>query len=139
MTRYLTSTALTLVAALCISPAIAQTIDFKGNNVIVDQLTPPGGRCVPQFANTVTYGPGDIVSTGTSNLGTTTEAVSHCVTSLPPTQIVDGRFTIQFRAGDSISGTFDGRADATATPGVFAATKNLTITGGTGRFTGASG
>ena len=69
MTRYLSSTALALVTALCISPAAAQTIDFKGNNVIVDQLTPPGGRCVPTFANTVSFAPGDITSTGTSNLG----------------------------------------------------------------------
>ena len=139
MTRYLASTSLALVAALSVSPATAQTIDFDGNNIVVDQLTPPGGRCVPPFANTVSYGPGDVVSTGTSNLGTTTETVSHCVTSLPPTPLLDGRFTINFRGGDSISGTFDGNAATTAIPGVFAATKNLTITGGTGRFVGATG
>lgn len=139
MTRYLASTAIGLVASLTATPATAQTIKFDGSNIIVDQLTPPGGRCVPQFANTVSYGPGDIVSTGTSNLGTTTETVTHCVTSQPPTPLLDGRFTINFRGGDSISGTFDGNAAATATAGVFAATKNLTVTSGTGRFVGATG
>ena len=139
MTRYLATTALTLVAALCVSPAIAQTLDFEGNAIIVDQLAPPGGRCVPQFFNTISFGPGDIVSTGTSNLGTTTETATFCVTSLPPTDIRDGQFTIAFRGGDSISGTFDGRTETTATPGVFAATRNFMITGGTGRFVDASG
>ena len=69
MTRYHASTAIALVAALSVNPATAQTIDFDGNNVIIDQLTPPGGRCVPTFANTVSFAPGDITSTGTSNLG----------------------------------------------------------------------
>ena len=139
MTRYVTSTALTLVAALCASPSLAQTVDFDGNGVVVDQLTPPGGRCVPTFANTVSFAPGDISSTGTSNLGTFGETASFCVNSLPPTDIVDGRFIIRFRGGDSITGSFSGRAEATATPGTFAATRNFTIAGGTGRFVGASG
>ena len=139
MTRYLTSTALAFATVLAAAPVAAQTIDFDGNNVIVDQLTPPGGRCVPTFANTVSFAPGDIVSTGTSNLGTFGETASFCVNSQPPTDIVDGRFTIAFRGGDSITGSFAGRAEATATPGTFAATRNFTISGGTGRFVGASG
>lgn len=126
--------------SLLSSSAFAQTIDFNGNGVVVDQLTPPGGRCVPQFFNTVSYSPTDISSTGTSNLGTTTEAATFCVNSLPPTDIIDGRFTIGFRAGDSITGTFAGRTEASTTaPGAFTATRNLVITGGTGRFTGATG
>ena len=127
------------LVALVASPALGQTIDFNGNGVVVDQLTPPGGRCVPTFFNTVSYSPTDISSTGTSNLGTTTEAATFCVNSLPPTDIIDGRFTIGFRAGDSITGTFAGRTEASTTPGAFTATRNLVITGGTGRFTGASG
>ena len=69
MTRYLTSTALAFATVLTAAPVAAQTIDFDGTNVIIDQLTPPGGRCVPTFANTVSFAPGDITSTGTSNLG----------------------------------------------------------------------
>lgn len=127
------------LTALAAAPAAAQTVEIAGQNTIVDQLTPPGGRCVPVYFNTVAYGPGDVRSEGTTNLGPIGETATHCVTSLPPTDIVDGRFTITFRAGDTITGTFDGRVDATATPGTFAATKALTITGGTGRFAGASG
>ena len=128
-----------LIALAAASPALAQTIDFDGNAVVVDQLTPPGGRCVPTFANTVAFGPGDISSTGTTNLGTIAETASFCVNSAPPTDILDGQFTIRFRGGDSITGSFDGRAEATAAPNVFAATRNFTISGGTGRFVGASG
>ncbi len=128
-----------VLTALVSSPALAQTVDFNGNNVIVDQTTPPGGRCVPTFANTVSFAPGDISSTGTSNLGTFGETASFCVNSRPPTDIVDGQFSIRFRGGDSITGSFSGRAEATATPETFAATRNFTIAGGTGRFVGASG
>lgn len=135
MNRY----CLLLVSAAFASPASAQTVDIVGENTVIDQLTPPGGRCVPTYANTVVYGPGDVRSDGTSNLGPITETSSHCVTSLPPTDILDGQFTIAFRAGDTITGTFSGSADSTATPGVFAASKLLTITGGTGRFAGATG
>ena len=139
MIRYMQPTAIALFAVLGVSPATAQTIDFNGNGVIVDQLTPPGGRCVPTFFNTISYGPGDVSSTGTSNLGTTTEAATFCVNSLPPTDIIDGRFTIAFRAGDSITGTFQGRTNASNTPGVFNANRTFVITGGTGRFVGATG
>ena len=139
MTRYLKASSLALAAAMSAAPALAQTIDFDGTNVVVDQLTPPGGRCVPQFANTVSFGPGDIRSDGTTTLGPITVTATHCVTSLPPTDILDGQVTIGFRAGDTITGTFSGRANATATPGSFAVLENFVITGGTGRFVGASG
>ena len=59
MTRYLATTALTFATILAAAPAAAETIDFDGNSVIIDQLTPPGGRCVPTFANTVSFAPGE--------------------------------------------------------------------------------
>lgn len=139
-TRHLLLAPLTLIAVLSAAPVAAQTLEVNGTNSSVDQLTPPGGRCVPEYANTVEYGPGDISSGGTTDtLGAFTAEVSHCVTSLPPTDIEEGIFTITFRGGDSITGTLDGRVDGTATPGSFASTRNLVITGGTGRFAGASG
>ncbi len=139
MLRHLSTSTLALAASLSAVPATAQTIKLDGTNVVVDQLTPPGGRCVPPFANTISFGPGDIRSDGSTNLGPITETSTHCVNSLPPTDIVDGRVTIGFRAGDTITATFSGRADATATPGTFAVNENVVITGGTGRFVGASG
>lgn len=139
MLRHLTASSLALAAALVGSPASAQTIDFDGTNIVVDQLAPPGGRCVPPFANTISFGPGDIRSEGITTIGPITETSSHCVNSLPPTDLVDGRLTIGFRAGDTITATFSGRAAATATPGTFAVVENVIVTGGTGRFVGASG
>ncbi len=138
-TRVLQS-ALIAGTALFASPAAAQTFEFNGtrenNNPL---LTPPGGRCVPSFFNTVTIAPGGTSSTGTSNLGPFTSTQSHCVSSAPPTPLSDGQFTYTFRAGDTITGTYSGAATNSATPGVFNATENLVITGGTGRFAGATG
>ncbi len=128
-----------LFAALA-SPAAAQTIDFDGTRENVNPLSPPGtGRCSPPYFNTVTIAPGAISSTGNSNLGPFTSTQSHCIVTAPPTDVVDGQFTYTFRAGDSISGVYNGRVNASGTPGTFLGTENLTITGGTGRFVGASG
>ena len=43
MSRILLASTASAFALLAASPALAQTIDFDGANVIVDQLTPPGG------------------------------------------------------------------------------------------------
>ena len=48
-------------------------------------------------------------------------------------------FTYNFAAGDSITGTYTGAVATSATPGTFNATENLIVTGGTGRFAGATG
>jgi hypothetical protein len=120
--------------------APTQAVPFEATRENVNPILPPGsGRCAPRFFNTIEIAPGRLSSTGTSNLGDFTATISHCVTSPPPTQVVDGRFTFTFRAGDTITGTFAGDVAATPTPGVFAVSENLVVTGGTGRFAGASG
>jgi hypothetical protein len=125
---------------LIVAPAFAQTVDLGGTRQNVNPIAPPGtGRCSPPHFNTVTIAPGAISSTGTSNLGTFTSTQSHCIVTAPPTDLVEGEFTYTFRAGDSITGTYTGRVDAGAAPGMFLGTENLVITGGTGRFVGASG
>ncbi|MFC4293660.1 hypothetical protein ACFO0A_01165 [Novosphingobium tardum] len=146
MTRIVATTRLAVVSlaalagAIASAPAAAQTIDITGTRANVNPLNPPGtGRCSPPYFNTVDIAPDKLSSTGTSNLGTFTSTQSHCIVAAPPTDIVDGIVTYTFRAGDSISGTYTGRVDATATPGSFAASENLVITGGTGRFVGATG
>ena len=140
MLRTLALSTSIVVGAHAALPAAAQTIDFEGTRENVNPLSPPGtGRCSPPNFNTVTIAPGAISSTGTSNLGSFTSTQSHCIVTPPPTDIVDGEFTYTFRAGDSITGTYTGRVDAGGTPGTFLGTENLTITGGTGRFVGASG
>ncbi|HEX8535063.1 MAG TPA: hypothetical protein VF662_12920 [Allosphingosinicella sp.] len=137
--KYAVSAVILAAALAGVSPLSAQSFEFNGTRENVSPATPPGGRCVPQYANTVNVAPGNISSTGTSNLGTFTSTQSFCVTGQPPTPLADGRFTYTFRAGDTIFGTYSGNAAATSTPGTFAAVENLVIAGGTGRFTGASG
>lgn len=132
---------LVLVCAFATAtPALADTLTISGTRQNVNPLAPPGsGRCSPPYFNTVTIGPDNGTSTGTSNLGTFTSAQSHCIVTAPPTPIVNGQFTYTFRGGDSITGTYTGSVDKSGTPGTFNATENLVITGGTGRFVGASG
>lgn len=140
--RTLCASALPL--ALCLGLAApgaagAQSFQFTGTRENVNPITPPGGRCVPPYFNTVTIAPGAISSTGTSNLGPFTSTQSHCISSSPPTPVSEGLFTYTFRAGDTITGTYTGNVTNSGTPGLFNAVENLVITGGTGRFTGATG
>ncbi len=135
----LTSGAL-LAGLFAATGALAQQVDFEGTRENVNPLSPPGsGRCSPPNFNTVTIAPGNLSSTGTSNIGTFTSTQSHCIVTAPPTDLVDGEFTYTFAAGDTIFGTYTGRTDPSGTPGQFVATENLVITGGTGRFAGATG
>jgi autotransporter adhesin len=121
------------------SPVMAQTFTFTGTRENVNPVNPPGGRCVPPYFSTVTIAPGALTSTGTSNISTFTSTQSHCITSPPPSSLVGGQFTYTFEAGDTIVGTYTGNVATSATPDTFSAVENLVITGGTGRFVGASG
>lgn len=125
--------------AIGTAPARSQILPFDGTRENVNPLNPPGGRCDPPFFRTVNIAPGALSSTGTSNVSNFSSTQSHCITSAPPTSIVDGRFTYRFEAGDTIFGTYTGNVATGATPGTFSAVENLVITGGTGRFIGASG
>jgi hypothetical protein len=129
-----------LISALAAAAAQAQTLDFTGARENVNPLAAPGtGRCAPAYFNTVSIAPGALSSTGTSNIGSFSSTQSHCITSAPPTPLLDGRFTYTFRGGDTIFGTYTGSTTAAAAPGTFNATEHLLVTGGTGRFVGASG
>ena len=136
MLRY-TATTLLLLGAC---PSLAQTVVIDGTRQNTNALNPPGtGRCVPPYFNTVDISPSNGSSTGTTAIGTFTTTQSHCIVTAPPTSIVDGKFTYNFTAGDSITGTYTGSVATSATPGTFNATENLIVTGGTGRFAGATG
>jgi hypothetical protein len=133
-------TSLCLVASLLATPVAAQTLEITGTRENANPLSPPGsGRCAPAYFNTVDIAPGATSSTGNSNLGTFTSTQSHCIVTAPPTAIADGAFTYTFSTGETLTGTYAGSVDATGTPGQFLATENLVFTGGTGRFTNASG
>lgn len=50
-----------------------------------------------------------------------------------------GAFRLTAPNGDTLTATFTGRGTPTATEGVFSVVETATITGGTGRFAGATG
>ena len=120
--------------------ADAATVSISGTRENVNPLLPPGsGRCAPTYFNTVYIAPGSLSSTGSSNFGDFTSTQSHCLVSAPPTSFVDGIFSYDFLAGDSFFGTYTGTVSATGTQGLFDTIENLVVTGGTGRFLGATG
>lgn len=136
-----TAAALALAGiAATAAPAGAATIAITGTRANLNPLLPPGsGRCAPTYFNTVVIAPGNLSSTGSSNLGDFTSTQSHCLISAPPTAIVDGLFTYDFGLGDTLFGTYTGNVSASGTPGLFDTIENLIVTGGTGRFLDATG
>jgi hypothetical protein len=126
------------LAALFASQAAAGTVMFAG---FYENSNPPAaieGRCAPA-ARTVTFGPGIGIAAGGSNLGDFTPAGSHCIVPPLPTTYDQGLFTFDFGNGNSLGGTYSGQLSATMAPNIFDNVQNFIVTGGTGRFVGASG
>lgn len=122
------------------APAHALVLDFVGTRENVGPGTVPGtGRCVPPYFSTSVITPGNFSSTGTSNLGSFVATLSHCNIGPVPTAYVDGRALLEFDQGDSMTATYSGFSALTDVPGVFSSTQEWTVTGGTGRFLGATG
>jgi hypothetical protein len=130
-----------VLAGVTPSAAQAATFLFTGVRANVNLINPPGtGRCAP--LNTVNIAPGALSSTGFSNFGAFASTQSHCIPGAPnagnPVQpITDGQFSYDFGAGDLLTGTYSGQASFSN--GVVTGTENLVVTGGTGRFAGATG
>jgi hypothetical protein len=72
-----------------------------------------------------------------TQLGAFALSVPHFVNT--PTRTAAGIYEFTAANGDRITARFTGVASPTATPGVIAIVETATITGGTGRFTGATG
>lgn len=130
-----------LVGLLLSAPAAAAR--FAGTFVNTNPPAAPGGRCA---ALTVTIGNvGPFYATGASNFGAFTSAQSHCLASGPPVAVgaaavpyFSGLFTYSFARG-TLSGTYDGVLTNGGSPGVVDNLQNFVVTGGTGRFAGATG
>jgi hypothetical protein len=114
-----------LVAAALGGPAVAGTqAHFYGNY--------QGTTDASQFPIAVLY------ATGTATqLGQFTATVPHVVD--PASREAVGTFQFVGASGDTIVGTMTGVATLTETPGVLFIVETSTITGGTGRFFGATG
>jgi hypothetical protein len=113
-------------ATLFNSASDSHGVPFKGRldgTVVVTPVDPP-------FFNVV------ITATGVAtHLGQVSLAVPHLVNF--DTAVGEGDFTFTAANGDTLTAHFVGTADTSAP--VFAIVEHATITGGTGRFTGASG
>jgi hypothetical protein len=72
-----------------------------------------------------------------TRLGRFTFSAPHVVNSA--TRTATGTYEFTAANGDTLTAAFTGQATPTATPGVLLIVENATITGGTGRFAGATG
>jgi hypothetical protein len=108
---------------------------------LADEQTPFKGK----LGGIVTHTPVDdhtdfvlVEAMGTSTqLGQFAVSVPHYVDL--PTRTAAGDYEFTAANGDRLLGEFTGQATPTSTPGVIAILETVTITGGTGRFAGATG
>lgn len=125
-------------ALLWSGAAAAAVVSFSGSQSNTDAASgPSAARCGAQFTVNIGNGPG-ATSTGTSNLGSFLTTQSHCITLPPPAPYGQGLFVYDFGSGDLLSGTYTGVLSFNS-PGLFDNVQDFQVTGGTGRFAGATG
>jgi hypothetical protein len=121
------------VLSVILSPFAAWSgsqVPFKANLSLQGALGNP---------NTCTNGTLLIVISGggyATHLGATTDQQSHCQNVLNG-QVTDGQYTFTSANGDTISGTYSAQLIPSGASSIIQG--QFTITGGTGRFSGASG
>lgn len=101
----------------------------------------PVGRCAaltPPALTIVNNNVGTNVARGTSNLGAFALEASECI-RFPPGIGFDGRFEIFFDEGGRIFGTRTSTNTPVGPPGLFDIVGTFLVTGGGGRFAGATG
>jgi hypothetical protein len=124
--------AVVAVLGLAASAAAGDPVPFKGSfegDVTVTLLPPPA----PPFMVAV-----DVEATGeATQLGNFTLDIPHLVNRMART--ADGTYEFTAANGDTLKADFTGTATLTPIPGVLYIEETATITGGTGRFAGATG
>ena len=123
--------AMLLTAVLAVPAAAQKQVPFKGTMQGHDTDTPcspPQSQCVV----VMTTGTGIGTHLGDSSFTQVAQVNRAARTSARSAHWIAAN-------GDSIDTTFTGSAELTATPGVISITEIHTITGGTGRFSGAPG
>jgi hypothetical protein len=107
-----------------------EQVPFRGNFTGVATITPisPTLRSV------------DVDASGNATqLGSFTLAIPHIVDISTTPQTSYGTYEFVAANGDQLFATFTGEVGPSGTPGVLVAKETATITGGTGRFAGATG
>jgi hypothetical protein len=121
--------ALSLVAMFALArPAVAaDAVVFRGTlqGVVTREGAPPEVSVDVDAAGTATQ------------LGQFVVAIPHTVHI--PTRTASGEYLFVAANGDTITATFTGQSSLTADPTVLYIEETATITGGTGRFAGATG
>ncbi len=130
-------------AVLAAAPAAAGSLAFSGTFLNTNAPAAPGGRCAALTVSIRNAAP--FYAHGTSTAGDFTSSQSHCLNSGPPVApgsspvpYSDGIFTYTFDRG-TLSGTYAGLLTNGGTAGVIDNAQDFVVTGGTGRFAGASG
>jgi hypothetical protein len=124
------SLALAIVVVLGLTGPVAagEQAPFKGSfegDVTMTPLDPP-------FVSVLVDATGNA-----THLGQFTLAIPHVVNRANSTAI--GSYEFVAANGDAVFAEFTGQATPTSTPGVLSIVETATITGGTGRFAGATG
>ena len=120
--------ALLVILGLASPVAAGEQVPFKGSlegDVTVTPLTPP-------FVSVLVEATGNATHVGQFTLD-----IPHVVNRADRTAIGSYEFTTA--NGDTLTAQFTGQSTPTDTPGVLYIVEIATITGGTGRFVGASG
>jgi hypothetical protein len=119
-----------LVLALAGIVLAAETVPFRGDLEGTVERTPDPNDPSLVFV--------EVEGTGhASQLGRFAFAAPHYVNST--TRSASGSYEITAANGDTLTADFTGRAVPADAPGVLIITETATITGGTGRFAGATG
>jgi hypothetical protein len=129
--------ALAALTSLTGLTAAADIVSFVGTLTRSNPPSGPGGRCAPAF--TIVNDPILYTSTGTSNLGSFLNTASACMVPPPPTVSYDGIWRFDYADGSSLYGTSGSILTASGIPEVLNIDGSFVVTGGTGRFLGATG
>jgi hypothetical protein len=124
---------LTVMAVLGLAGPVSagEQVPFRGN---LEGMRVSFTLLDPQHAEAET----DITGEAT-HLGQYELVINATVTLSDPVWTAVGTFQFVAANGDTLTGTFTGIRTPTATPGVYELVETATITGGTGRFDGATG
>ena len=124
------SLVLAVLAVLGLAGPVAagEQVPFQGKLGGVVTMTP----LTPPFVSVLVSATGNA-----THLGKFTLAIPHTVNRA--TRIASGSYQFIAANGDTLTATFVGQATPTSTPSVLYIVETATITGGTGRFAGATG
>lgn len=130
------------IAAGLTTPTLGAS--FTGTFANSNPPAATGGRCSLLTVSIGNFGP--FYAAGTSNFGGFTASQSHCLAGPPPLAVgapdrpyTDGLFNFDFASGGTLFGTYAGLLSNAGSPGLVLNSQDFIVTGGTGRFLGASG